>query len=80
VEGNFATPPICDWIIPNSVPLLKCLRLCASVKCHIGLPFAVGDGHAGNDAMTIPDYLAIGLLLMMVLAAARWFAQRKFDI
>jgi hypothetical protein len=30
--------------------------------------------------MTIPDYLAIGLLLMMVLAAARWFAQRKFEL
>ena len=31
-------------------------------------------------AMTIPDYLAIGLLLMMLLAAARWFAQRKFEL
>jgi hypothetical protein len=26
--------------------------------------------------MTIPDYLAIELLLMMPFAAARWFAQR----
>jgi hypothetical protein len=30
--------------------------------------------------MTIFDYLAIGLLLMMLLAAARWFAQRKFEL
>jgi hypothetical protein len=30
--------------------------------------------------MTIPDYLAIGLLLMMVVGAARWFAQRKFEL
>jgi hypothetical protein len=30
--------------------------------------------------MTIPDYLAIGLLIMMLLAAARWFAQRKFEL
>jgi hypothetical protein len=27
VEGNFAARPICDGIIPNSVPLLKCLCL-----------------------------------------------------
>jgi len=55
--------------------------LCALAKCHNGgLPFADGDGHVGNDAMTIPDYLAIGLLLMMLLAAARWFAQRKFEL
>jgi hypothetical protein len=30
--------------------------------------------------MTIPDYFAIGFLLMMLLAAARWFAQRKFEL
>ena len=39
-----------------------------------------GDGHVGNDAMTIPDYVAIGFLLMTLLAAARWFAQRKFEL
>ena len=39
----------------------------------------VGDGRLGNDAMTILDYLAIGLL-MMLLAVARWFAQRKFEL
>ena len=39
-----------------------------------------GDGHVGNGAMTIPDYFAIGLLLMVPLAAARWFAQRKFEL
>jgi hypothetical protein len=32
------------------------------------------------DAMTIPDYVAFGLLLMMVLVVARWFAQRKFEL
>jgi hypothetical protein len=78
---KFCHPPICDAIIPNGVPLLKCLCLGALAKCHNGgLPFADGDGHVGNDAMTIPDYLAIGLLLMMVLGAARWFAQRKFEL
>ena len=42
--------------------------------------FTDGDGHVGNDAMTIPDYLAIGFLLTTALAAARWFAQRKFEL
>jgi hypothetical protein len=42
--------------------------------------FADGDGHVGNDAMAIPDYVAIGLLLVMPLAAARWFAHRKFEL
>jgi hypothetical protein len=42
--------------------------------------FADGDGHVGNDAVTIPDYVAIGLLLIMLLAVARWFAQRKFEL
>ena len=39
-----------------------------------------GDGHLGNDAMTIPDYVPIGFLLASSLAAARWFAQRKFEL
>jgi hypothetical protein len=30
--------------------------------------------------MTILDYIAIGILLMMLPAAARWFAQRKFEL
>jgi hypothetical protein len=38
------------------------------------------SGNGGNEAMTIPDYVAIGLLLMMLLAAARWFAERKFEL
>ena len=72
---------ICDAVIPRSVLFLKCLCLCALAKCHNGgLRFAHGDGHVRNDAMTIPDYLAIGLVLMMPLAAARWFAQRKFEL
>ena len=43
---------------------------------------AAYDLPTGMDmlGMTIPDYLAIGLLLMMPLAAARWFAQRKFEL
>jgi len=41
---------------------------------------ASGDGHLGNDAVTIPDYVAIGFLLTSLLAAARWFAQRKFEL
>jgi hypothetical protein len=42
--------------------------------------FTGGDGHVGNDVMTIPNYVAIGLLLMMLLPVARWFAQRKFEL
>ncbi len=30
--------------------------------------------------MNIPDYVAIALLLMMLLAALRWFAERKFEL
>jgi hypothetical protein len=30
--------------------------------------------------MTIPGYFAIGFLVMALLAAARWFAQRKFEL
>jgi hypothetical protein len=30
--------------------------------------------------MTVPDYVAIGLAIMMLLAIARWFAQRKFEL
>ena len=44
---------------------------------------AAYDLHSGMGmlgTMLIPDYLAIGLLLMMVLAATRWFAQRKFEL
>ena len=70
-----------DLPIPYIPPPLKCFCRCVSTKRHNrGLQFADGDGHVGNDAMTIFDYLAIGLLLMMLLAAARWFAQRKFEL
>jgi len=37
-------------------------------------------GIVGKDAMTVPDYLAVGFLLVMPLIAARWFAQRKFEL
>ena len=70
-----------DLPIPYSPPPLECLCRCVSTKRHNpGLQFIDGGGHVGNDAMTILDYLAIGLLLMMLLAAARWFAQRKFEL
>jgi hypothetical protein len=39
-----------------------------------------GKWASWEDAMTIPDYLAIGLLIAMPLLAARWFAQRKFEL
>jgi hypothetical protein len=39
-----------------------------------------GDGHVGNDAMTIPDYVVIGLLIGMMLAAARSLALGKFEL
>jgi hypothetical protein len=42
--------------------------------------FAGGDGHVCKDAMNIPDYVAIALLLMMLLATLRWFAERKFEL
>ena len=42
--------------------------------------FAGGDGHVGKDAMNIPDYVAIALLLIMLLAAVRRFAERKFEL
>ena len=81
MEGNYATRPDLRRRYSPQRAFLKCLCLCALAKCHNGgLPFADGDGHVGNYAMTIPDYLAIGLLLMMLLAAARWFAQRKFEL
>jgi hypothetical protein len=54
----------------------------ASTKCHNGgLSFCCrGMGIVGKDAMTVPDYLAVGFLLVMPLIAARWFAQRKFEL
>jgi hypothetical protein len=40
-----------------------------------------GNGHVGNDAMTIPDYVAIGVLIgMIVFAAARSLALGKFEL
>jgi hypothetical protein len=42
---------------------------------------ADGDGHVGDDAMTIPDYVVIGFLIgMMLLAAARSLALGKFEL
>jgi hypothetical protein len=30
--------------------------------------------------MAIPDYVVIGLLLLMLLGAVRWFAEKKFEL
>jgi hypothetical protein len=50
------------------------------MKCHNGrLSFYCRGMGVGKDAMTIPDYLAIGFLLVMPLVAARWFAH-KFEL
>ena len=81
MEGNYAARSDLRRRYSAERAVFKMLCLCALAKCHNGgLPFADGDGHVRNDSMTIPDYLAIGLLLMMLLAAARWFAQRKFEL
>jgi hypothetical protein len=42
--------------------------------------FRDGDGTCGDDVMTIPDYVAVGLLLMMLLAAAGSLARGKFEL
>ena len=81
MEGNFAARSICDEVILYSAPPLKRLCLCTSAKCHNGgLYLADGDGRVGNDAMTIPDSVAVGLLLMMLLAAAGLLARGKFEL
>jgi len=79
---NFCCVLLCEAIISSSALLLECLCLCASTKCHNGgLSFCSrGMGIVGKDAMTVPDYLAVGFLLVMPLIAARWFAQRKFEL
>jgi hypothetical protein len=81
VGENFAAGQICDAAIPFSALLLKCLAFVLQRNVTMApYHFTDGDGHVGNDAMTIPDYVAIGFLLMTLLAAARWFAQRKFEL
>ena len=64
-------------------------RASLEILCHCGfdemsqwwaIVLLSGNGHCRKDAMTIPDYLAIGFLLLMPLVAARWFAQRKFEL
>lgn len=64
-------------------------RASLKILCHGGfdemsqwwaIDLLSGNGHCRKDAMTIPDYLAIGFLLLMPLVAARWFAQRKFEL
>jgi len=66
--------------------------ICAAFKMFVPLCFSemsqwrpfilpTGDGHVGSDAVTIPDYVAIGLLIgMMLLAAARSLASGNFEL
>ena len=60
---------------------LESLNRCASAKCHNGsLSFCRWGWACWQDAMNIPDYVAIALLLMMLLAALLWFSERKFEL
>ena len=64
-----------------SGPLLKCLACFALRKCHSGcLSFADGDGHVGTDAMTIPDYVAVAVLIMLMLCAVAGLSRGKFEL
>jgi len=38
------------------------------------------DGHVGNDATTIPDYLAAGVLIMLMLWAVAGLSRGKFEL
>jgi hypothetical protein len=39
-----------------------------------------GDGHVGNDAMTIPDYVAVAVLIMLMLWAVAGLSRGKFEL
>ena len=39
-----------------------------------------GDGHVGNDAMTIPDYVAVAVLIMLMLWAVARLSRGKFEL
>ena len=41
---------------------------------------ADGDGHVGNEAMTIPDYVAAGVLIMLMLWAVAGLSRGKFEL
>jgi hypothetical protein len=78
---KFCTPQICDVVVLYNAPTLKCcaqlLRLTVTLA---GYDFFVSGNGGNNEVMTIPDYVAVGLLLTLLLAAARWFAERKFEL
>jgi hypothetical protein len=59
--------------------MLVPLRFDEMTQCR-PIILLTGTGMLGKDDMTIPDYVAIGILLMMPLAVVRWFAQRKFEL
>ena len=39
-----------------------------------------GDGHVENDAMTIPDYVAVAVLIMLMLLAVARLSRGKFEL
>jgi hypothetical protein len=39
-----------------------------------------GDGDVGNDAMTIPDYVAVAVLIMLMLWAVAGLSRGKFEL
>ena len=39
-----------------------------------------GDGHTGNDAMTMPDYVALAVLIMLMLWAVAGLSRGKFEL
>jgi hypothetical protein len=82
VRGKIAAFENFDLFILYRTPSLKCL--CLLLRRNVTMTayrFCVsGNGHCGADSMTIPDYVAAAFLLMMVLAVARWFSQRKFEL
>jgi hypothetical protein len=42
--------------------------------------FAVGGWPCGNDAMTIPDYVAVAVLIMLMLWAVARLSRGKFEL
>jgi hypothetical protein len=50
-------------------------------KCHNGgLSFAGGGWPCGNDAMTIPDYVAVAVVIMLMLWAVAGLSRGKFEL
>jgi hypothetical protein len=39
-----------------------------------------GDGHLGKNAMTIPDYVAVAVVIMLMLWAVAGLSRGKFKL